>query len=256
RMAGAQTCSYCGYIYEDQLAMNAASLDVERPNPPMVSSVDVSNSKPSKSEVTADETLIESQTQVMCKGPRGTIQGTLVLTKKRLAVVKPSELSDNSGNVTSALRGSQLTIPLDTIDSVSGQRGVLRTSLVVNWHNPPGSSTTTRTEFIQRYRAPSPTQISINEWIPLIEKEVWGEPENDGLESKTDLGELESQVRDVLTDEKWVGYFQLERELEEKYETSIDPDDLDKVLEKLIQEKVLEKEKVGEFFRKIPAGKK
>ena len=53
-----------------------------------------------------------------------------------------------------------------------------------------------------------------------------------------------------------MGYFQLARELEEKDETSIDPDDLDKVLEKLVREKVLEKEKVGEFFRKVSSGSK
>jgi len=236
--------------------MNAASIDVEKSDRETVSSANVSNAIPSNSEIVLNEALIESQPQVMCKGPRGVIQGTLVLTKKYLSLVKPSELKDNSVSVSSALRSSLLTIPLDSIDSVSGQRGVLRTSLVVNWHNPPGGSTNTRTEFIQRYRSPSPVQISINEWIPLIEKEVWGEPEDDGLESKTDLAELESRVRDRFADEKWLGYFQLERELEEKYEMSIDPDDLDKILGKLIREKVLEKEKVGEFYRKIPSGKK
>jgi hypothetical protein len=196
----------------------------------------------------------------MFKGPRGIVQGTLVLTNKRLALVNSSEIDNKSvgfASVDRALGKSQFNIPFETIDSVSGQKGILRTTLVVIWRDPSANSSTTRTEFIQRYRSPSPSssQMAINEWIPLIEREALGESGQDSFGS-TDLTELEARVVEAIGDANWIGFFQLERELEGKYEKSIDPDDLDSVLAKLVRDKVLEQDKVGEFYKKPSSGNK
>jgi len=203
------------------------------------------------------ETLLQSQPQVMCRGPDGILQGTLLLTNNRLALV-PSSKTDNrsSGvvNIEHAIEKSQLSIPLDSVVSVSGQRGILRISLTVIWHDQPGSSSTTRTEFLQRYR-PQAGQKAINEWIPLIEKEATGQTDQERSES-ADLTELESRVMETLDDTNWKGFFQLERELGEEGQTSIDPDDLDAVLAKLVRDKVIEQDKVGEFYKKISSEKK
>jgi hypothetical protein len=253
RSGKAETCSYCGYIFEDQLAMNTNSVArteaTEAPFTPVET-----NSLEEEAE-TEEEIVIESQPLVASKGPRGVLQGTLVLTKKRLALVNPADVAKLSDALDVTLQKAPLVIPIDSIDSVSGQRGLLRTTLVVNWHAQSGTTSTIRTEFMQRARPPTAGQLGINDWIPLIEKQVWGEPEEDTAAS-SDLSELESRVLEKFTASQWVGYFQLTRELEEKYETSIDPDDLDKVLEKLVREKILEKEKVGEFFRKVSSGSK
>ncbi|MDA4111307.1 MAG: zinc ribbon domain-containing protein [Thaumarchaeota archaeon] len=256
RTGNSQTCSYCGYIFEDQLATDASTDEVSETR------FNTSGAEPATPSTSfgegQGESLLQSQPLVMCRGPKGMIQGTLLLTEKRLALVpalgknNPSTETD----VQNTLQKSLLTIPLDSIATVSGQRGILRLTLIVNWHDPPGNSATTRTEFVQRYRSPNPpaNQIAINEWIPLIEKEALGESEEENF-GATDLIELESQVLVALADMNWLGFFQLERKMEEESEKSIDPDDLDKVLEKLVANKVIEKDKVGEFYRKISSTK-
>jgi len=249
RSGNSQTCSYCGYIFEDQLVTNADSVErAEIVEAPVATSMMGSGDE-------GEEVVLESQPAVMSRSPKGTLQGTLILTRKRIALVSPVDAQKLSSELDPILRKAPLVIPIDSVDSVSGQRGILRTSLVIDWHNPPGSASTIRTEFLQRARPPSAKEKALNEWAPLIEKQVWGEPAEESSGS-TDLNELESRVLEMFTTPGWVGYFQLSRELEEKYETSLDPDDLDKVLEKLVREKILEKEKIGEFFRKVPPGSK
>jgi hypothetical protein len=250
RSDGSRVCSYCGYIFEDQLSENTASVEAVQSMNDLMTVAD-SNAVPAERQNKEAEALIESETQVMSKSGKKVLQGTLVLTNKRIALINPEDANQLSSGIDRALEKAQIVIPIDSVDSVSGQRGILRISLIVDWHNPPGSAVTTKTEFIQRSRAPN--QKAINDWIPLIENQVWGESKEEGF-GPTDLSELETRVLDAFTGNGWVGYFQLSRELGEKYQTSIDPDDLDNVLAKLVKEKKLEKEKVGEFFRKIRSG--
>ena len=220
RSGDARVCSYCGYIFEDQLVTNADTLGFGQSAPSYTEPVFSSLSNSSDVSSREEELVLESQLLVMSRGPRGVLQGTLVLTRKRIALINPSDLDKLSVDLDSILQKAPLVIPIDSIDSVSGQRGILRTSLVVDWHNPPGSPSTIRTEFLQRSRAPSANQKAINEWIPLIEKEVWGETEVEAA-GPTDLSELETRVLESFPHTNWVGYFQLERELEEKYEMNI-----------------------------------
>lgn len=249
RNGGALVCSYCGYIFEDQLMENSSVFQVSQPISDPGPSQAVTSSTSVEEGSNAPEELVETETQVMSRGSKAVVQGTLVLTNKRIALINPEDANQLSSGVERVLEKAQLVIPIDSVDSVSGQRGILRTSLVVDWHSPKGGASTTKTEFIQRSRPPN--QKAISDWIPLIENQVWGESKEGQVSSPTDLSELETRVLETFTSNGWVGYFQLTRELEEKYQTDIDPDDLDNVLAKLVKEKKVEKEKVGEFFRKV-----
>jgi hypothetical protein len=230
---------------------NSAPLEAREPMNDLVSPDETRDVLPVEGANKDTEQLVETESQVMSRGAKGVLQGTLVLTNKRIALVNPADANQLSNGMDRSLEKALIVIPVDSVAAVSGQRGILRTSLVIDWHNPPGSATVTKTEFLQRSRPPN--QKAINDWIPSIENQVWGESKEEGF-GPTDLTELETRVLEAFTGTGWVGYFQLSRELGEKYQTSIDPDDLDNVLAKLVREKKLEKEKVGEFFRKISSG--
>ena len=186
RSDGSRVCSYCGYIFEDQLSENTASVEAPQSMNDLMTTVADSNAVPAQRENQEAEKLVETEIQVMSKSAKKVLQGTLVLTNKRIALINPENANQLSSGIERALEKAQIVIPIDSVDSVSGQRGILRVSLIVDWHNPPGSAATTKTEFVQRSRAPN--QKAINDWIPLIENQVWGESKEEGF-GPADLSE-------------------------------------------------------------------
>src|ERR1700674_4059152 len=85
RSGNAQTCSYCGYIYEDQLSMRAGEIEIRQDQTDSDGSVRRLEESALGLDGEDKETLIEMQRQVMTKGQKGIVQGTLLLTKKRIA---------------------------------------------------------------------------------------------------------------------------------------------------------------------------
>jgi lipoate-protein ligase A len=63
-------------------------------------------------------------------------------------------------------------------------------------------------------------------------------------------------VLDELGDNQWKGFFQISKDLREKYDISVDPDKLEGICQEMVKEKVLEQDKYGAFFRKIQPTKK
>jgi hypothetical protein len=208
--------------------------------------------------------MVRSQDNVIRKTGKTVQEGTLLLTNRRLVFATGNSVQES--DVKKILQDRNVfAIPLDQIANVSGNRGLLRPSLNVMWHDPPGDPSLTKTEFLQKYRPANIDDLrnAINEWGPLIERAATSDigeevqSEKPKIEvPKIDDDQLKSRVLEELGDKQWKGFFQIERDLDEKYGTSTDPDALESCLTKLVKEKLLEQDKHGEFFRRIPTGKK
>lgn len=205
------------------------------------------------------EKPVRTMINVVMKNGRSLKEGSLILTNKRLAFVTGKvNLADK--DISSTLQGGNVSeIPLDNVAAVTGNRGILRPSLIVLWHNQPGDQNTTRTEFIQNYKPKNLEEVrnGINEWAPLIEENAIPNEEGSNLESESKVSEkeLRGRVLDELGDMQWKGFFQISKELREKYDISVDPDSLENVCHELAKEKLIEEDKYGAFFRKIQTTK-
>ena len=263
-----ETCSYCGFIFEDNLGSpgSYSSEDI----PPTVEDLGIDNSdspitSTEFSSTPRNESPLRTMTNVICKNSRSVREGLLILTNRRLVFV-PGRSGVSNAEISQVLQsGENFAIPLEQIATVSGNRGILRPSLNVVWHNSSGDSSTTKTDFLQNYRPKNLEEArnGINEWVPLIEKAATSDvsleelPVEETPLNSVDEAELESRVLEELGDNQWKGFFQISKELGEKYNASVDPDALERICNQLVKEKVIEQDKHGEFFRKIqPAGKK
>jgi hypothetical protein len=256
--SSAETCSYCGYIFEDSLSsrgFSAPSSNQETEIPDF--------SEGSTTSATAfGETPLRTMINVICRNSRSVKDGSLILTNRRLAFVTGKLDTTDTKDISKILQGGEvLEIPLDQVVNVTGNRGILRPSLNVVWRNQPGSDETTKTEFIQNYRPKNLEEArnGINEWVPFIEKAAV--PDDEGSLQPTgepivDEKELKSRVLDELGDSQWKGFFQISKDLREKYDISVDPDRLEGICQEMVKEKILEQDKYGAFFRKIQPTKK
>ncbi len=264
-----ETCSYCGYIYEDTLgsqqysSSSSSNLNRDFQNY-TIGNETLSTARPtSVSFDTSKEAVLKTQDNVIRKNSRAVQEGALLLTNRRLVFAVGKSAQEDADVQELLQERDAFAIPLEQIVTVSGNRGILRPSLNVVWHNLPGDPSTTKTEFLQKYRPANMEELksAINEWVPLVEKAATSdmeapEAQTKSVESTIDEGELRSRVLEELGDMHWKGFFQIEKELDEKYGTSIDPDVLEACCAKLVKEKLVEQDKHGEFYRKISQGKK
>jgi len=254
----AETCSYCGYIFEDSLGSQSAdkySLHEEN-----------DSSAPAKvpraTAISQGEKPLRTMINVICRNSRSVKEGSLILTNRRLAfVIGKLDLPDE--DISRILQQEEIfEIPLEQIATVSGNRGILRPSLNVIWRNQPGSDATTKTEFLQNYRPKNLEEArnGINEWVPIIENAAVPESEISSSDldkvPSVDEKELRSRILDELGDMQWKGFFQISKDLREKYEISVDPDSLENACHELVKENLLEQDKYGAFFRKSQPAKK
>lgn len=251
RDPSSQTCSYCGYIYEDQLTSGPALSD-------QVSSYAMNNTSKEilPSSFSKKENVVRTQENVICKNSLAILEGTLFLTDRRLVFVAGQELDEGEDIQKMLDEADALSIPLDQVVTASGNRGILRQSLNIVWHNPPDSPSTTKTEFLQKNRPRNVAEAknAISEWVPQIEETAVSEVKTEQEEmvrSSPSWDQLDSKVLQALGDMKWKGFFQLERELEETYGASLDPDDLETSCKRLVKGKLIEQDKYGAFFKKL-----
>jgi len=200
--------------------------------------------------------VVRTQENVICKNSLAILEGTLFLTDRRLVFVAGQELEEGEDIQKMLDEADAISIPLDQVVTVTGNRGILRQSLNVVWHNPPDSPSTTRTEFLQKNRPRNVAEAknAINEWVPQIEEAAVSEVKTEQEEmvrSSPKWDQLDSKVLQALGDMKWKGFFQLERELEEAHGGSLDPDDLEASCKRLVKGKLIEQDKYGAFFKKL-----
>lgn len=263
RNSSDESCSYCGYIFEDSLRSQVTAFNG---NQSVVTDSNRSEPIPSASlgAVSFDrsnELALKSMDSVICKNSRSVQEGSLILTNRRLAFAQNESVRDDSDVQKILQKRDLFSVPLDQIVTVSGNRGIIRPSLRIVWHNPPGDPSSTKTEFTQKNgpRSLEEARNGINEWVPLIEKAATSntvEPVqlNDEMESTANEGELRSRVLEELGDMQWKGFFQIEKDIEEKYGGSINPDALESTCNKLVKENLIEQDKYEHFFRKIQVG--
>lgn len=262
RNSSAESCSYCGYIFEDNLSSQGTKFDDS-----LIEVTESGANAPVSSgslEMTFDrssEFVLKGMDSVVCRNSRSVQEGALVLTNRRLAFVQNETLGDDSGAQKILQKRDLFSIPLNQVVTVSGNRGIIRPSIKVVWHSLPGDPTSTKTEFTQKNgpRSLEEARNGIDQWVQLIEKaatsdEVEPPKMNEGLEPNVDSGELKLHVLEELEDMQWKGFFQIEKDIEEKYGGSINPDSLEATCDRLVKEKLIEQDKYGHFFRKIQAG--
>ena len=267
RKSGAETCSYCGYIYEDRInSPNQSSFNQDFSNNSLTTENEsVATSRLQDSSLSSTkESLLKKHDNVIFRKNRSVQEGALLLTNRRLVFATGKSVRGDN-DVQGILQGQDTyAIPLDQIANVSGNRGILRPSLKVTWHEQAGDLATTKIEFVQKNgpRTLDEVRNAISEWVPIIDQAARSEIEIPELQIESspqpvaNERELRSHVLDELGDMHWKGFFQMSRDLQEKYGTSIDPDALESICNKLVKEKLVEQDKHGEFFRKISKNKK
>lgn len=266
RNGSAETCSYCGYIYED-------SLDSSR-SPPFTQSSSFSSATESETVTgpaapeaemnSGTESILKRQDNVIFRNNRSLQDGVLLLTTKRLVFVSEKSIKPED-NVQDFLHNSAaFSIPLEQVANASGNRGILRPSLKIAWHPQPGDPASTKIEFVQKSapRTLDDVKNAVSEWVTTIDQAAKNEivlPELQQAETPAapaiNEGELRARVLEELDDKKWKGFFQISRDLDDKYGMSVDPDALENLCNKLVKEKLIEQEKNGEFFRRVPKKK-
>jgi hypothetical protein len=267
RKTGAETCSYCGYIYEDSIdSSNQSSFNQGFSNEPLPrENENVATSGPQDFSLTSTkESLLKKQDNVIFRKNRSVQEGALLLTNRRLVFAAGKSVRGDNDAQSILHERDTYAIPLDQIANVSGNRGILRPSLKVAWHEQAGDVATTKLEFVQKNgpRTLDDVKNAISEWVPIIDQAARSEIELPELQVEShpqpvvNEGELRSHVLEELGDMQWKGFFQMSRDLQEKYGTSVDPDALENICNKLVKEKLVEQDKHGEFFKKISKGKK
>jgi hypothetical protein len=226
-------------------------------------------SNPSKSDISPEthssqsltgskvEKPLRTKEHIICKNSVGLLEGTLFLTYRRLVFVPGQEFEEGEDFQKLIEKSDVISIPLDQIVTVLGNRGILKQSLNVVWHDPPNTPSTTKTDFHQKNRPRNmeEAQNAINEWVSQIEAAALpeGKAELTTLEdSSLKWDQLDTKVLQSLGDMNWKGFFQLERQLEETYGGNLDPDELESCCARLVKEKLIEQDKFGAFFKKLP----
>jgi hypothetical protein len=211
------------------------------------------------------EAPLKYQSDVICKNSRSVQEGSLLLTNRRLIFVEGKGSLKDSELQSVLQENDHFTIPLPQVANVSGKQGFLRPSLTVAWHPTPEDPSSTKTDFLQKYRPQNleDARNGINQWVAVIEQAATSDLDLAPLEMKNeeeqptiDDSELRSRLLEELNDKQWKGFFQIERDLGEKFGLSVDPDALERCCKNLVAEKLVEQDKHGEFFRKIQASQK
>ena len=198
------------------------------------------------------------------------LEGTLTFTTKHLIFVSSngnhsetttdeSAPESEAGNTDSedpevtVADSDTFSIPLSSIVSVEGKRGMFRPSLTVYWRDD-AQNETSKMEFIQKTRHVS-TSGNINDWESKIHHlstaQVMVAQEINSAMHSAEPRSVPTKILGVLNDGEWKGLIQIERELREQYGTEIDIDELETQCNKLVTEKILERDKIGEFYRKL-----
>jgi hypothetical protein len=210
-------------------------------------------------ENTADEVMLAQEQGVRMRksgerqeleGGLGTeLEGTLVLTNRRLIFVCTNEREDNLklmrlvysdvDDLTSIPLGkSNVFISLSSINSVKGHAGhIERPSLEVNWQD--GDEKRGRV-FVERLSGRG-RRRNLNDWASVIERLKAGNQKIVQPPRAPSIDTLDGKIMRVLADMQRKGTFEIEQEVKEQFKAKIDPDDLQAACERLADNGLLEK---------------
>ena len=230
--------------------------------------------------------IMRQLSHVICKNGLILLEGTLVLTKDELKLINVRQVRERieeEKKLKGTKSGDQLetgnsspdiSIPTGAIESITYEIALGRPSLLLKWQDETRSFGRTRkTQFIQRNDEKNKQQ-QIVYWIPILvdaknkeaisedigseteSGEVVHEQNHSRAEEKTaniDVKQLESEIIAVLSIKDWKGPFQIASELREVYGKNYDFDQIEGLCKSLAKKKLIEADKVGEFFRKPKA---
>lgn len=187
-------------------------------------------------------------------GLGGELEGTLVLTSRRIIFVCTSEKEDDLKAAPSLVMrlvysdvedlisipksGENLFIPLSTVTGVKGHTGRLgRPSLEVTWQE--GKEKRGRV-FIERLTGRS-RRRNLNDWATVIERLRAGDQRLVQLPRAPPLDTIDGKIVRVLADMQRKGAFEIKEEVEAQFKVKLDSEDVETVLEGLVNSGILGK---------------
>jgi hypothetical protein len=198
----------------------------------------------------------------------GTLEGTLVLTNKRLIFACTEEREEDlpgeaglnpSGKIglvysevedlnTIPSRGPNLFVPIEAVSSARGhEEGIERPSLMVAWYDK-GTHTAVFTETLLGKR-----MHNLNDWAHIIEGLKKGTQKLASLPKPPSIDSLEGRIVHVLSDMQEKGVFEIEDAVETEFKVDLDPDEVQAVCERLASQGLLDRfpDSSGDvFFRR------
>lgn len=246
-----------------------------------------------------DQEIILAQEQGVINKPthlgiRTDLQGTLVLTNKRLIFVCNSSRSESlASNVSSngtiddkiaresaslgqdifgqsaplrytdvedlsniANNEKNLFIPISSIVSISGHKGIIgRPNLKVSWNDASGE--VKNTEF-QEALTERDRKKNLSDWADVIQKLQDGTLSPREPSSLPQSDSTEGRIYYVMGDMQSKGTFEIEEETEKHFAIELEPDEVEAACEKLVSMGLIEKisDPSGDSFykRRSPLG--
>jgi len=187
-------------------------------------------------------------------GLGGEVEGTLVLTNRRIIFVCTNEQEDKvKGDSLRVMRlvysdvddlssipagGGNVFIPLPSIKSVKGRaRHVERPSLEVDWQEDGMNRARV---FVERLTGRS-RRRNLNDWATVIERLKAGNQKLIQLPLVPSTETLEGRVMRVLADMQRKGAFEIQEEVEARFKVKLDPDDVQATCERLANSELIQK---------------
>jgi hypothetical protein len=145
-----------------------------------------------------------------------------------------------------------LFIPLSAITSIAGEkhRVLGRPVLKISW-NDDKSRTVKSTEFQERLTGESRTK-NLNDWAPVIEQLKAGTIRVQKLPPAPPIDTLEGKIAFMMGDLQDKGLMEIEEEVEQAFKIELEPDDVEEACKKLVSAGFLDKgdDDVDDFYRK------
>jgi hypothetical protein len=199
-------------------------------------------------------------------------EGTLVLTSRRLIYAHGAEQEEDLmvGETAPLLREGRrrliysdvedlesiapdpanLSISIDSVLSAVGHRGVMTPKLEVRWSEGGRERVAV---FVQQITGSS-RRKNLNDWAPVIERLKAGQQKIAELPALPGRDSLEGRIVTILSDMQEKGLFTIEGEVEEQFNTELDPDEIEQACERLASQGLIERtNREGEdpFYRKV-----
>jgi hypothetical protein len=185
------------------------------------------------------------------------VQGTLVLTHNRLLFVAANEENSSLTGLGTvryyadvqdldsvSQSPSNVSIPLDAVLNAKGGKGIM-TNPNLKIRYSTGSAEKTE-EFVQTIIGGR--KKNLNDWVKVIENLKSGKIRISVPSWLPDKDSLEGRIVGSLLDLQEKGVFEIEKEIETKFNIDLDPDKVEEACNNLVSKGVLEKTS-DEFYR-------